>query len=69
MRGVYKNINEYNPDKENKIWIVFDDIIADMIHNKKLNSVVTQLFTRGRKLNISLVFIAQSYFKVPKDVS
>ena len=43
-------------------------MIADMIHNKKLNSIVTELFIRGRKLNISLVFITQSYFKVPKDV-
>ena len=43
-------------------------MIADMINNKKLNSVVTELFIRGRKLNISLVFITQSYFKVPKDV-
>ena len=68
MRDVYKNIDEYNPDKENKILIVFDDMIADMIHNKKLNSIVTELFIRGRKLNISLVFITQSYFKVPKDV-
>ena len=68
MRDVYKNIGECNPDKENKILIVFDDMIADMINNKKLNSVVTELFIRGRKLNISLVFITQSYFKVPKDV-
>ena len=68
MRDVYKNINYYNPDKENKILIVFDDMIADMINNKKLNSIVTELFIRGRKLNISLVFITQSYFKVPKDV-
>ena len=68
MHDVYKNINDYNPDKENKILIVFDDMIADMINNKKLNSIVTELFIRGRKLNISLVFIAQSYFKVPKDV-
>ena len=68
MQDVYKNIDEYNPDKENKILIVFDDMIADMIHNKKLNSIVTELFIRGRKLNISLVFITQSYFKVPKDV-
>ena len=43
-------------------------MIADMINNKKLNSIVTELFIRGRKLNISLVFIMQSYFKVPKDV-
>ena len=68
MHDVYKNINYYNPDKENKILIVFDDMIADMIHNKKLNSIVTELFIRGRKLNISLAFITQSYFKVPKDL-
>ena len=48
--------------------IVFDDMIADMIHNKNSNSIVTELFIRARKLNISLVFITQSYFKVPKDV-
>ena len=65
MHDVYKSIDEYNPDKENKILIVFDDMITDMIHNKKLNSVVTELFIRGRKLNISLVFITQYYFKVP----
>ena len=53
MCNVYKNIDNYNSDKENKILIVFDDMIADMI-NKKLNSIVTKLFIRGRKLNISL---------------
>ena len=68
MHKVYKNIDNYNSDKENKVLIVFDDMIADMIKNKKLNSIVTELFIRGRKLNISLVFITQSYFKVPKDV-
>ena len=68
MHDVYKNINDYNPDKENKILTVFDDIIADMINNKKLNSIITELFIRSRKLNISPVFITQSYFKVPKDV-
>ena len=68
MHDVYKNIDDYNPDKENKILIVFDDMIADMIKNKELNSIVKELFIRGRKLNISLVFITQSYFKVPKDV-
>ena len=67
MHDVYKNIDDYNPDKENKILIVFDDMIADMIHNKKLDSVVTELFIRGKKLNISLAFITQSYFKVPED--
>ena len=68
MHDVYKNIDDYNPDKENKVLIVFDHMIADMIHDKKLNSVVTELFIRARKLNISLAFITQSYFKVPKDV-
>ena len=68
MYDIYKNINDYNLDKENKILTVFDNMIADMINNKKLNSIVTELFIRGRKLNISLVFITQSYFKVPKDV-
>ena len=60
MCNVYKNIYEYNIDKERKILIVFDDMIADIIRNKKLNSIVTELFIRGRKLNISLVFITQS---------
>ena len=68
MCDVYKTINYYNPDKENKILIVFDDMIADIINNKNLDSMVTELFIRGRKLNISLDFITQSYFKVPKDV-
>ena len=68
MQDVYKNIEDYNPGKRRKILIVFDDMIADMINNKKLNPVVTELFIKGRKLNISIVFIAQSYFKVPKDV-
>ena len=49
MCDVYRNIDEYNIDKERKILIVFDDMIADMIHNKKLNSIVTELFIRGRK--------------------
>ena len=56
MQDVYKNIDEYNTHKERKILIVSDDMIADMITNKKLNSIVTELFIRGRKLNISLVF-------------
>ena len=68
MHEVYKNINDYNIDKDRKILIVFDNMIADVIKNKKLNSIVTELFIRGRKINISFVFITQSYFKVPKDV-
>ena len=64
---VYKNTDEYNVDKDRKILIVLDDMIADIIKNKKLNLIVTELFIRGRKLDISLAFITQSYFKVPKD--
>ena len=66
MQDVYKNIDDYNPDKENIILTVFDGMSADMIHNKKLNSIVTELFIRGRKLNISLVFITQSYLRFQK---
>ena len=68
MQDVYKNIQDYNPNKKRKILIVFDDMIADMISNKRLNPIVTELFIRGRKLGSSIVFITQSYFKVPKDV-
>ena len=67
MQDVYKNIDEYNIDKESEILIVFDNMIAPMINNKNLNSIVTELFIRRRKLNISLVFMTQTYFKVPKD--
>ena len=68
IENVYKNIENYNPEKKRKISIVFDDMIGDIINNKKLNPVATELFIRGIKLNISIVFIAQSYFKVSKDV-
>ena len=52
MQDVYKNIEEYNSGEKSKVLIVFDDMIADMINNKKLNPVVAELFIRGRKLNI-----------------
>ena len=68
MQHVYKNIEDYNPDKKRKALIFFDYMIDDMINNKKLNPIVTELFIRGRKLNISIVFMTQSYFKVPKNV-
>ena len=68
MQDVYKNIEDYNPGKKHQILIVFDDVIADIFNKKKLNPIVTELFIRGRKLNISISFITQSYFKVPKDV-
>ena len=64
IHDVYKNIDECSPDKESKILIVFDDMISDMIRNKKLNLRITGLFIRGRKLNIYLVFITQSYFNI-----
>ena len=65
MDHIYKNTEEYNPNKKHKILIVFDDMIADLLNNKKLNPIETE-FIRSRKLNISLVFIIQSYFAVPK---
>ena len=68
MHYVYKKIEDYNPNKKRKVLIVFDDMIADKINNKKLNPVVTELFIRCRKLNISIAFITQSYFKLPKNV-
>ena len=66
MDGIYKNIKDYNPNKKRKTLIVFDDMIADMLSNKTPHPIVTELFTGGLKLNISLVFITQSYFTVPE---
>ena len=68
MDNIYNNIEEHNPNRKRKMLMVFDDMIADMLSNKKLNPMVTELFIRGRKLNISLVFITQSYFSVPKNI-
>ena len=68
MDDIYKNIEEHNPIKKRKILMEFDDIFAYMLSNKKFNPIVTELFIRGRKLNISLVFITQSYFAVPKNI-
>ena len=68
MDDIFKSIDEYNPNKKRKILIVFDDMIAEMLSNKKLNQIVTELFIRGRKLNISLVFITQTYFALPKNI-
>ena len=62
MQDVYKSIEEYCLGKKRKVLTVFDGVIADMINNKKLNLVVTELFIRGRKFNISMVFIVQSHF-------
>ena len=68
IEDVYKNIDDYNPGKKHKVLIIFDDMIDDMINNRKLNPIITELFIRGRNFNISVVFIMQSYFKVSKDV-
>ena len=68
MDNVYENIDDYNPNRQRKILIVFDDMIADIMSNKKFQAIIKELFIRCRKLNISLVFITQSYFSVPKDV-
>ena len=68
MNDVYKNIKKYNPNKRREILIVFNNMIADMLSNKKLNSIVTELVIRGRKPNVSLAFITQSYFFVPKNI-
>ena len=68
MDDIYENIDEYNPNRKIKILIVFDDMIADIMTNKKFQSIIKELFIRCRKLNISLVFITQSYFSFPKSI-
>ena len=68
MDVVYKNIDDYNPNRRRKILIVFDDMIADIMTNREFQPILKELFTRCRKINISLVFITQFYFSVPKDV-
>ena len=68
MIDIYENIEVYNPNTKRKILIVFDDMISEMLSNKELNSIATELFIRGEKLNISLLFITQSYFVVPKNI-
>ena len=68
MDDVYKSIEECNPDKKRKIFFVFDDMIDDMLGNKQLSPIVTELFTRSRKQKISLVFITQSSFAVLENI-
>ena len=68
MQDIYKNIKEIQSWKKGKILIAFDHLIADMSNNKKLYALVTELFIRGRKLNISIVLITQSFFKVSEEV-
>ena len=68
MDNVFDNIDGYNPNRKRKILIVFDDMIADIMTNKKFQAIIKELFIRCRKLNILLVFITQIYYSVPKDV-
>ena len=68
MDDIYENINHYNPSIKRKMLIVFDDMIVDIMANKKIQAIIKELFSRCRKLNISLAFIAASYFSVPKVV-
>ena len=68
MNDSYKNVDDYNPNRSRKILIAFDDMIADITTNKKFQAIIKELFITCRKINISLVFITQSYFSVPKDV-
>ena len=67
MDDVYENIHDYNPNRKRKNLIVFDDMIADIMTNKKFQAIIKELFIRCRKLNISLSFITQFYFSLPKD--
>ena len=68
MDNVYENTNDYSPIRKRKKLIVFDEMMADIMDNKKFQPIIKEFFIRCRKLNISLVFITQSYFSVPKDV-
>ena len=68
MDAVYNNITDYNPNRKRKILIVLDDMIADITTNKKFQAKIKKLFIRCRKLNISLVFITQTFFSVPKEI-
>ena len=68
MDEVYENVNDYNSSRKRKVLIPFDGMIADIMTNKKFQTIIKNLFIRYRKLIISLAFITQSYFYVPKDV-
>ena len=68
MDDVYEDIDDYNPTRKRKILIVFDEMMADIMTNKEFQAIIRELFIRCRKLNVSIVFITQSYFTVPKDV-
>ena len=68
MDDVYNNIDDYNAKKKRRVLIVFDDMIADIMTNKNFRAIIKEIFIRCRKLNISLCFLSQSYFSIPKEV-
>ena len=68
MDDIYKNNEEYNSNKKRKMLIMFDDMIADILSNKKINPIITELFIRGRKLNVSIVFITQFHITILKNI-
>ena len=68
MDDVYNNIDDYNTKRKRKILLIFDDMVADVMTNKRFQAIIKELFIRCRKLNISLIFVTQSYFSVPKEV-
>ena len=68
MDDIYEKINDYSSIRKRKKIIVFDDMIANIMTNRRFQAITKELFIRCRKLNISLVFITQSYLSVPKDV-
>ena len=67
MNDVFTNIDDYNTGRKRKVLIIFDDMIADIMSNKKFRAIIKELFIRCRKLNISIIFIMHSYFRTPKD--
>ena len=67
MNDVLNDINNYNKNRDKKVLIVFDDMIADIEYNKKFKQIIKELFYRARKINLSIVFITQSYFRAVKD--
>ena len=69
MNDVLDDINNYNKNRDKKVLIIFDDMIADIMRSEKFKAIVKELFIRCRQLNISIVFITQSYFRTPKDAS
>ena len=68
MDDIYENIEDYNPTRKKNVWIIFDSMISCVMSNKKAKQVLKELFIRCRKIFISLIFITQSYFSVPKNM-